>query len=198
MTRERVLRLAIRIAAVAFVVALTLLLLYSEPVRRVLLDPIVWIANDIRNGLAKLPQALLWAVGLLIGCAILGISWQRTLRAITSRRPPHRREPIIRPYNANAIATLARDLHRAPKRHVSRNRVVRELSIVAIRLLAKRRGIPLHEARALLRSGRWPDDPKVRRLFASRRHGEAAIRKHEFIDAVEATLAYLDHYHQEV
>ena len=197
MIKKRFVRLAVSIAAAGFVVALPLLLLYSPPLRRVLLDPIVWIANDVRNALAKLPQALLWAVGLLIGCVILLFSWRRVLRGITSR-PPRPRETPVRPYNIDAVATLARDLHRARRHHVSRRRVIRELSVLAIRLLAKRRGIPLHEARALLRLGRWPDDAVVRRLFASRHGGGGAVRRHEFIDAVEATLEFLDHYHQEV
>jgi len=198
MTRERFVRFAVPIAVTAFVVALTLLLLYNPPLRRVLLDPIVWMANDIRNGLAKLPQALLWAVALLIGCAILLVAWRKLLRGDRGAPKQQRLTPPVRPHNANAVAALARDLRRARRHHVSRVRVVRELTVLAIRMIAKREGIPLDEARTKIRSGQWPDDPEIRRFFALRRDGAEAIRKHGFDDAVEATLAFLDRYHQEV
>ena len=197
MTKERFIRFAVPVAITAFVAALTLLLLYDPPLRRALLDPIVWMANDIRNGLAKLPQALLWAIALLIGCAILLVAWRRLLRG-DRRAPKQRPAPMVRPHNANAVAALARDLRRARRHHVSRVRVVRELTVLAIRLIAQREGIPLEEARTRIRSGHWPDDPEIQRFFALRRDGAEAVRKHGFDDAVEATLAFLDRYHQEV
>ncbi len=197
MTRERLARFLVPIAAVLVVVALTLLLLYNEPLRKAILEPITWAIHDIRSGLAALPQALLWGIGLLLGCTVILVTWRRAFRG-SKKRPPRARGVTVAPHNTSAVASLARDLRRAPKRHVSRSRVVRELSILAVRLIAKREGVSLEQARKTLQSGRWPDDPEIRRFFAARRDGETAVPKTHFIEAAEATLAFLDSFHQEV
>ncbi len=197
MNRKRVARLAAPIGVAALVVALTLLLLYNAPLRRAILEPVTWLVNDIRGALAALPQALLWAIGLLIGGFVLVMSWKRTAGGSGSR-PDHPRRTVVKPCNTSAIENLARDLGRAPKRHVSRVRIVREMSILAVRLIAQREGLPLEDARKLLNSGRWPDDPRVRRFFASRRDGERGVPKQLFLEAVAYTLAHLERYHQEV
>ena len=196
MKRDRVLRYALPAGVVALVAALTLLLLYNEPLRRAILDPVTWAVSDIRRSLAALPQALLWAIGLLLGCAVLLVSWRRALRDADS--PPARPRPAtVRPDNENTVAGLARDLRRAKRRHVSRTRVAGELSMLAERLIARRKGVPIQEARSMIQSGQWPDDPDIRRFFASRR-GESTVPKEQFIEVVETTLAFLDRYHQEV
>jgi len=197
MTRSRLRRFAVPAALVALVVALTLFLLYNEPLRRAILEPVTWILNDIRHALAPLPQALLWAIGLLVGCAVLLVSWRRALRCTRSRPARTRRFPV-KPHNANAIATLATDLHRARKHHVSRSRIVRELAMLAERMIAKREGIGIDQARQMIHSGEWPADPEMRRFFASRRTGAAAIPKQQFLEAVETALQFLDRYYQEV
>jgi hypothetical protein len=196
-TKGRLFRLAVPVGASAFAVALTLLLLYSKPLRRTILEPVAWMINDIRASLAALPQTLLWAIGLLIGSAVLVVSWRRVLAGLASK-PERRRRVTVKPYNVNEIASLARDLTRARKHHVSRVRIVRELSVLAVRLIAQREGVPLEEARRLLQSGHWPDDPRVRRFFASRRDGHRGVPKRLFVEATEYTLAYLERYHQEV
>jgi hypothetical protein len=191
------LRIALPIAIGATVVALTLLLLYSEPLRMAILEPATWMIDDVRRSLATVPQGLLWAIGLLIGIGVLAASWKRVLTALTAK-PRISRRSIVRPYNANAIATLTRDLDRAAKHHSSRARIVRELAILAIRLIAKREGISVEEARKLVVAGRWPDDRRVKQLFASRRAGANRTPKQSFVDAVEYALAYLVRYYQEV
>ena len=196
-TKPRFVRFIVPVGVSGIVLTLALLLLYNDPVRRAILEPATWAVNDVRQSLAALPQALLWAVGLLIGGAILILSWRRVLTEARSR-PDHRRWTVVKPRNTNAIARLARDLASSPKRHVSRVRIVRELSILAVRLIAQREGISLEEARKLLLSSQWPDDLRVRRFFASRRDGERGVPKKSFVEAVEYTLAYLDRYHQEV
>lgn len=197
MNRKRFPRIVVPVVVVAVVVALALLLLYHEPLRRAVLEPVTWMFNDIHYTLSTLPQALVWAVGLLIGCAILIASWRRLLAGLTVRSERARRQ-AVRPHNVNAVASLARDLGRSPRHHVSRVRVVRELSVLAVRLLAQREGIPLDQARKLLQSGQWPDDPLVRRFFGSRRDDARSIPKHAFVDAARTTLAFLERYHQEV
>jgi hypothetical protein len=194
---ERLRRFARPIVIAAVAVTLTLLLLYSRPLRSAILDPLVWLLNDIRGSLAALPQALLWGIGLLIGCFALGVSWKRVLDGLKDR-PKRARWAPVRPHNALAIEELARALRRSPKRHVSRVRVVRELTVLAVRLIAQRRGVSLDEARRLLNSGEWPDDPRVRRLFAIRRAGWGGRSKQRFLDAVQHATAYLERYHQEV
>ena len=196
-TNVRVLHIALPAGIGVIIVALTLLLLYSEPLRRAILEPATWLVDDVRRALATVPQALLWAIGLLIGIAVLAASWKRVLKALTVK-PRLGRWSVVRPYNANAIATLTRDLDRAAKHHTSRVRIVRELAVLAIRLVAKREGVSLEEARRLLTDGRWPDDPRVRQLFASRRAGAGSVPKESFVDAIEHALAYLVRYHQEV
>lgn len=193
--KERLTRFAVPVGVLAIVVALTLLLLYHEPLRRSILDPVTWMISDIRRALAALPQALLWAVGLLIGCAILLAAWRR-VPGEKEPKPPRR--TTVRPHNKNAIEALARDLERSPRRHVSRVRIVRELSVLAVRLIAQREGLSLEEARKLLNSGQWPDDPLVRQFFAVRPGGGSGVSKGGFLEALTHTLAYLERYHQEV
>jgi hypothetical protein len=197
MTKARLMRFVVPVGVSAIAVVLTLLLLYSEPLRRAILEPVTWMINDIRQSLGALPQALLWAIGLLIGSVVLVASWKRVLGGFRSK-PAHRRWTPAKPHNTNAIASLARDLSRAHRRHVSRARIVRELSILAVRLIAQREGLSLEEARSLLNSGQWPDDPHVRRFFASRRDGQRGVPKRSFLEAVAYTLAHLERYHQEV
>ncbi len=197
MTKARLMRFVVPVGVSAIAVILTLLLLYSEPLRRTIIEPVTWMINDIRQSLGTLPQALLWAIGLLIGSFVLIVSWKRVLGGPRSH-PDHRRWTAIKPSNSNAIASLARDLDRSRKRHVSRVRIVRELSILAVRLIAQREGLSLEEARKLLNSGQWPDDPQVRRFFAARRDGQRGVPKQRFLEAVAYTLAHLKRYHQEV
>ena len=197
MTRARWTRLALLVGSLAIVVSLTLLLLYNAPLRRTVLDPLTWMFNDIRRALAALPQALLWAIGLLLGCGVLLATWSRALGG-TRERPAGRRAGYVRPQNTNAIASLTGDLARSPRRHVSRVRVVRELSVLAVRLIAQREGLSLDEARSLLNSGHWPDDPLIRQFFATRPGGGRGVPKHRFLEAAARTLAHLERYHQEV
>ena len=197
MSNSRLVRFVLPVGVSVIAVVLTLLLLYNEPLRRTILEPITWMINDIRQLLGAFPQALLWVIGLLIGVVVLVSGWKRALGGSRSR-PDRRRRIAVRPSNSNAIAQLARDLDRSRKRHVSRVRVVRELSILAVRLIALREGLSLEEARKLLNSGQWPDDPHVRRFFASQRDGHRGIPKQRFLEAVAYTLAHLERYHQEV
>jgi hypothetical protein len=197
MTKARLVRFVVPVGVSTIVAVLTLLLLYSEPLRRAILEPVTWIVNDIQQSLSTLPQALLWTIGLLIGSFVLVVSWKRVLGG-SSSRSDHRRWAVVKPSNKNAIESLARDLDRSRRRHVSRVRVVRELSILAIRLIAQREGLSLEEARNLLNSGQWPDDPRVRQFFASRRDGQRGVPKQSFLEAVAYTLAHLERYHQEV
>ena len=197
MNHKRVWRLLAPVAIGGAVLTLTLLLLYNEPLRRILLEPMTLALLDVRRSLAALPQALLWGLVLTLGGVVLLLAWRRSLRRPRpARMRPHR--PIVVPHNMNAVTSLARDLSRSPNRHVSRVRVVRELSVVAVRLLARHRGVPLDEARRMLLSGEWPDDPHVRELLASRRAGTRGIPRHAFLDAVRATFRFLERYHQEV
>ena len=195
--KARLLRLVVPVGVSTIVVVLTLLLLYNEALRRVILEPVTYVINDIRQSLGALPQALLWAVGLLIGSFVLVASWKRMLGG-PKPRPDRRRWPVVKPFNSNAVGSLARDLDRSRQRHASRARIVRELSILAVRLIAQREGLSLEEARKLLNSGRWPDDPHVRRFFASQRDGQRGVPKQRFLEAVAHTLAHLERYHQEV
>jgi hypothetical protein len=195
--KARILRFAVLAGVLGIVLVLTLLLLYNEPLRRAILEPATWMINDVRRSLDALPQALLWGIGLLIGSVILVASWRRALAGFRCK-PERRRRTTVKPRNTNAITSLARDLHRSPKRHVSRVRIVRELSILAVRLIAQKEGLPLDAARSLLNSGQWPEDPRVRRFFASRRDGKSGVPKQSFLEAAAHTLAHLEHYHQEV
>jgi len=197
MAKTRFVRWLVPIGVASIVLTLTLLLLYDEALRRAILEPVTWMLHDVRRSLSSLPQAVLWIIVLLIGCVGLVASWRRMLIGLRSK-PDRRRWAVIKPYNPNALESLARDLDRAPKRHVSRVRVVRELSILAVRLIAQKEGLPLEEARKLLHSGRWPEDPRVRRFFASRRDGKSGVPRHSFLEAAAHTLAHLERYHQEV
>ncbi len=195
-SKARLIRFAVPVCVLAIVVALTLLLLYHEPLRRAILEPVTWMISDIRRSLAALPQALLWAIGLLIGCAVLLAAWRRAPDETRKPEPP--RWSAVRPHSTNAIEALARDLERSPRRHVSRLRIVRELSVLAVRLIAQREGLSLEEARKLLNSGQWPDDPRVRQFFATRPGGGRGVPKHDFLEVLAHTLAHLERYRQEV
>ena len=194
-TKARLIRFGVPVGVLAIVVTVTLLLLYHAPLRRSILEPVTWMISDIRRSLASLPQALLWAIGLLIGCAVLLAAWRRVPEG---KKPKPARWSAVRPHNKNAIEALARDLERSPRRHVSRVRIARELSVLAVRLIAQREGLPLEEARKLLNTGQWPDDSRVRQFFATRPGGGKGVPKQDYLETLAHTLTYLERYHQEV
>jgi len=194
-SRQSRIRSLAPIAILILAVGCTLVLLYSRPVRNAILDPILSALNEIRNTLALLPQSILWAAGIFLGTIILAIAGQRMLERPSGKR---RRSapPSVAPYNTHAVDSLSRSLARSVKRHVSRVRIVRELAVLAVRLIARKEGCSLPEARKLLNSGYWTDDPVVRRFFALRDRGKPG--RQDFSNAVEHTLKYLEQYHQEV
>jgi len=197
--RAKLLKAAVFALTIAILTALTLLLLYSRPLRAAILEPAVWLLQDVRRTLAKFPQAMLWGIALLLGCAALAGSWKRVLRSVFPAAPhARRRDPTVRPQNAQTVDSLARDVLRAPRHHVSRVRVTRELSDLAIRLIAKREGLSLGDAHRRLRSGDWSLDPEVRRFFAGKRAGHVDAARRPFVAAAEYVLSYLERYHQEV
>ncbi|GEM_PF-2915968 len=195
-SKEKPARSILPILVLAAAAVCVFLLLFVEPIRDALLDPIARALHDMRTSLRALPQTFQWGCAILLGVVLLATSWKRTP---TKPRPRWtRREPaVVKPHNRNAIESLARSLARSERRHVSRVRVIREVSILAVRLIAQREGCSLEQARKLLNSGEWTQDPLVRKFFASHRD-RGNHRKESFSHTVSHTLEYLERYYQEV
>jgi len=199
MTRpRRTRRWILAITTLGVALPLALLLLYSSSLRRVILEPMTWIIDDMSQALASLPQMAQWGIGLLVGVVILGVAWEKIPDDLGVRARPGRRRVSLRPFGEHPLERLASDLTHARRRHVSRVRILRELSILAVRLIAQREAVSIDEARKLLVSGEWPEDPDIRRFFASRQAGRRTIPRAQFREAVARTVSYLEHYHQEV
>ncbi len=191
-------RWALTVVGVATAMGTALVLVAYAPARRAVVEPLTWALADLRRSLAAVPEALLWGGILLIGYIVLLVSWRRLVARARPRPTAPRPTTEPHPRDRSAVAALAQDLARARRRQISRRRVVRELSVLAVRLVARHEGLPLPRARELVTSGDWPDDPRVRRLLGSRRDDRSALPRDAFLDAVRHTVTYLEHYHQEV
>jgi hypothetical protein len=137
-------------AFVVVVVAMTASGTLREEVRAIFVVPLLQGFYIIRHYIDRLPQLIVWIAPLLFFVvllirAVVGTPSLRRQRAYPQHDRPDKGE----------LARLARQIHHARVSRFARVHVCRRLSEIAIRLIARRTGVPLGQARAMLRTGQW-------------------------------------------
>lgn len=139
-----------------------LTLVAGEFVRERLIRPLLVLFQLIGIYLQAVPQLGIWFFLLLL-LVLISIYSLRGLRR-TAKRPkeePKEEEPPP----PGPVGDLAKRIELGAEGEYFKWRVRRELRDFLVELLAWRRGISQEEARKLVRSGAWTDDPRIREFF---------------------------------
>jgi hypothetical protein len=158
-----------------------------------ILTPLIAAFYTIRAYIERLPQLMLWVIPILITSAILF----RLLFALPRREKPHRHER--RPQAGDGkLAEMIRQIERSRVSRFARVRVCRQLSDSAMRLLARRHGVPIEEARRRLRNGQWEAEPSVVGFLTPHLHHRRPAAGKGFLVQLAGALTFLERYRQEI
>jgi len=181
-------RTAVVAGAAVAVIVLSLLLVFTPTARRVVLEPIVGTINAFRSLSQYMSQDLQWLIVLLVSF-VIGLVYtisrlpRREKRRVASAAPRFPTEgPTMR--IAQLIEQSSRYRHRNAQLTV-------ELRDLAARVLARQRGIPVHEAKDLLDQERWTDVETVRQALTT----DAYQPRHK---GTQHTLARVDRILDEI
>jgi len=188
-------RIILAIIAVCCVIAFSLLLIFNDAVRGVILDPIVEGINAARYVLGYIPQDLQWIISLLIVFVIVIIYYVCRLPKRARKASPHR--SLQFPSQGPAMR-LDRILERAAHNRFRREQVVSELRDLAARSLAYHHGTSVEEAKDSLDTTEWTDDPSVRDFLSLDRLRAGENKQRRFHDQVDHALTHIERTYQEV
>ena len=184
------------IAAALCVLALAFAALFVPAVgaelHKALLTPLIAAFYAVRAYIIRLPQLLLW----LLPIAIVTILIVRSILSLprSERRRRRERRPKA---GEGKLAELIRQIQRTRVSRFARVRVCRRLTETAVRLLAKRRGIPIEEARRRMRAADWQADPRVIAFLVPHRHHRRPSGGKGFLMEFAGTLSFLERFHRE-
>jgi len=180
------------VAIGALILAVLFTPVLREELRLLVLVPLIKGYHLIRyHYIERLPQFLLWAIPLAL---LFLIIFRSILRFPRSCAPTSSERPT--PAGVGNLARIARHIHRARSSRIARVRLCRRVFEIAARLVARHEGLPLEQARDLLRSGAWDADPAVVTFLRSHHRENRGGR--DFVARLEHIVAFLEKYHQEV
>ena len=174
------------IAAVAFVVVAVAMAASGalrEQVRTLFVVPIVQGFYIIRRYVDRLPQLVVWIVPLLLVVVLPARAMFGRPSQSEHRRRPHHDQP-----EKGDLARLARQIHRSRLSRFARVHIARRLFEVAIRLMARRTGVSLDEARSTLRAGSWEACEGVGSFLVPQRH--YGRTQADFLARLERALSF--------
>ncbi len=173
-------KVAVFVAVLA--VAALLAIVLQAPVHALLAEPLaqLWLLVD------AIPQRLIWIVVAVLGFVI----------AFSFSRGPGKEgsEPAqLRPPTQTQIERLSELVELAETSNWARDVLGRRLCHTAAGLRALQEGIRQDEARDEIRSGRWPLNPSLVRVF----HPQETGRRRDYAREMACALDALEGYAQE-
>jgi hypothetical protein len=190
---------AILLIAGGVLIAIGLSLAFAFPLRdafrAAVAEPFISSFYLFRWYLHRISQAVLWGTFVLLGGFLLARSFAG---AFPSRRKEYQgriraaTEPVS---ELDRLATIIGHTHRRP---FARRRMAVELSRLAIRMIAKREGISLKEARTRFESFDWCSDGAIADFFSYRRQYHGLRRGRDFSMLLHKTVSFLERYYQGV
>ncbi len=180
---------------VVLMVAITLLFLFPlrNFVRVGLVEPLITAYYIARWYLHRLPQLLLW-VGLVLGATyFLFRAYFRTFPTAKQHVAMRRFTPL-----GSDLDRLRQMILRARKHSFSRRQIASELVRTTVRLIARREGLSLDEARERFETFEWCDAYVVRDFFRYRRLHYGWRPGVDFSDKLQRTISFLERYQQGV
>jgi len=181
------------IVGTVLMVAITLLFLFPlrDFVRVGLVEPLITAYYIARWYLRRLPQLLLWA-GLVLGATyFLFRAYYRTFPPAKQRVAMRRITPL-----GSDLDRLRQTIARARKHSFSRRQIASNLVHTTVRLIARREGLSLDEARERFETFEWCDDYVVRDFFGYRRLHYGWRPGVNFSDKLQRTISFLERYQQ--
>jgi|GEM_PF-1251529 hypothetical protein len=192
-TRTRIAVLAS--LALCCVIAMSLLLIFNDAVRSVVLDPMISGILAFRYALGYFPQDIEWLVILLIVFVVVAVMF--TTRLPQRERPKY--IPFIPPFPKEGPAMrLTRILDGSTLNKFRRERVILEMRELAAHTLAYHKGFSVEEARELLDTPNWTDSASVRDFLSLDKHRAGKNDQKEFHAQVDHALAHIEQMYQEV
>ncbi|MEA1871271.1 MAG: hypothetical protein U9N00_03665 [Candidatus Bipolaricaulota bacterium] len=181
-------------AVLMIVVTLLFLFPLRDFVRVGLVEPLITAYYIARWYLHRLPQLLLWA-GLVLGASYFLFRAYHQAFPLAKQRVAMRR--ITTPLGSD-LQWLQQVIARARKRAFSRRLIASNLVHTAVRLIARREGLSLDEARERFETFEWCDDLVVKEFFRYRRTHYGWRRGVYFSDKLQRTISFLERYQQGV
>ena len=183
------------IVGAVLMVAITLLFLFPlrDFVRVGLVEPLITAYYIARWYLHRLPQLLLWA-GLVLGASYFLFRTYFQAFPIAKQRVAMRRFTPL----GSDLDRLRQMILRARKHSFSRRQIASELVRTTVRLIARREGLSLDEARERFETFEWCDTYVVRDFFRYRQLHYGWRPGVDFSDKLQRTISFLERYQQGV
>lgn len=193
MKRKRALHV---IAFITAFIGIGLLFLFPlrEFVRMTFLEPLITVYYFIRWYTLRFPQIFLWSMIFLIAAFVLLQRYLRELGPSSQHRIKKRKAPPLLSEPAQ-LAMLIGRTHRHP---FARRSLAAGLVQLTVRMIARREGISLSEAREKFASFDWCDDPAVEEFFHYRSPSHRWGRGGDFHKKMQQTISFLERYYQGV
>lgn len=173
-------------------VAAVLFYRYADVLRAYVVRPAIETYFIVRFYIETLPQLLWWLIPPIVVSLMLLRRFLRPPRSTASAsRPAASRTAHL---GEGDLTHLYRLLGRASHSRFARVRVSRTLAEIAARLIARREGTTLHEARRRMAAGYWRDIGTVHRFLTPRKHYTTRQDHATFDDALRETLDQLETY----
>ena len=173
----------VTIAAVLAVTALLAIVIHT-PVAALLAEPLArfWVLVD------AVPQRLIWIVLAVLGFAIAFSLGRAPHREISESTPSH-------PPSPTQIERLSELIELAETSIWARDILGRRLSHMAAGLRALQQGIRHDEARHEIRTGQWPPNPSLARVFHPHDSGITREYARDLACALDTLEGYIGEGH---